>query len=107
MPSLRNVALTGPWWHDGSARTLNAAIARHGMAYAPGDMGALVAFLNALSDSAPDAIASAHSLRQVALAGAPVGSTSPQPCWLGFGRDNIAAANAAWSGQSVAMARWA
>lgn len=49
-PSLRNVALTGPWWHDGSARTLDAAIARHGRGYEPSDVTSLMAFLGALSD---------------------------------------------------------
>ena len=49
-PSLRNVALTDPWWHDGSARTLQAAIVRHGRAYAPADMASMIAFLDALSD---------------------------------------------------------
>jgi cytochrome c peroxidase len=45
-PSLRNVAMTGPWWHDGSAKSLEAAIARHGLAPTP----ALVAFLHGLDD---------------------------------------------------------
>lgn len=49
-PSLRNVALTGPWWHDGSARTLDVAIDRHGLHHAAPDREALVAFLDALSD---------------------------------------------------------
>lgn len=49
-PSLRNVALTGPWWHDGTAPTLEAAIARHGRAYPPDEAASLVAFLHALSD---------------------------------------------------------
>lgn len=50
-PSLRNVALTGPWWHDGSATTLEAAITRHGKTYDPADMASLEAFLAELSDS--------------------------------------------------------
>ena len=49
-PSLRNVALTGPWWHDGSAPGLDAAIARHGKAYGPAELASLTAFLAALSD---------------------------------------------------------
>lgn len=49
-PSLRNVTLTGPWWHDGSARSLDAAVTRHGKAYAPAEMAALLAFLDALTD---------------------------------------------------------
>jgi len=54
-PSLRNVAETAPYLHDGSARTLEAAIQRH---YVSGDPAAptpaetadLVAFLTALTD---------------------------------------------------------
>lgn len=53
-PSLRNVALTGPWWHDGRARTLEAAIGRHPVAVPDGDMPALLAFLDGLTD--PDFI---------------------------------------------------
>lgn len=49
-PSLRNVALTGPWWHDGSARSLEQAINRHGQTYDPESMTELLTFLNALSD---------------------------------------------------------
>ncbi|GAB1715540.1 MAG: di-heme enzyme [Nitrobacter sp.] len=49
-PSLRNVALTGPWWHDGSARTLDGAIARHGLTHDAEEMAQLIAFLEALSD---------------------------------------------------------
>lgn len=51
-PSLRNVALTGPWWHDGSAPALHDAIRRHGKAYPDKDIQSLTAFLNALSDPA-------------------------------------------------------
>ncbi|EQA98023.1 cytochrome-c peroxidase [Sphingobium baderi] len=49
-PSLRNVALTGPWWHDGTARTLEAAVQRHGIAVADKDMPSLIAFLESLTD---------------------------------------------------------
>jgi len=51
-PGLRNVTLSGPWWHDGSATTLDQAIARHGIALAPGESARLVAFLHALDDKA-------------------------------------------------------
>lgn len=51
-PSLRNVALTGPWWHDGSAASLPEAIARHGIALTPAAQGQVIAFLEALSDPA-------------------------------------------------------
>lgn len=48
-PSLRNVAVTGPWLHDGSAQTLAAALGEH-----PGNNAAetpaLVTFLEALTD---------------------------------------------------------
>ena len=49
-PSLRNVALTGPWWHDGSATSLAEAIARHGRNYDDSNRAALLAFLASLSD---------------------------------------------------------
>lgn len=49
-PSLRNVALTGPWWHDGSARSLEDAIDRHGQAHGKAEMAELLAFLESLSD---------------------------------------------------------
>lgn len=48
-PTLRNVAVTGPWLHDGSAKTLAAALAQH-----PGgdaaDTPALGTFLQTLTD---------------------------------------------------------
>lgn len=50
-PSLRNVALTGPWWHDGSARTLDDAINRHGTVFDAADKASLIAFLESLSDT--------------------------------------------------------
>lgn len=49
-PSLRNVMLTGPWWHDGSARSIEEAIRRHRIAPGPDDTAALMAFLTSLSD---------------------------------------------------------
>ncbi|WP_404480773.1 cytochrome-c peroxidase [Novosphingobium sp. BL-52-GroH] len=51
-PSLRNVALTGPYLHDGSAATTADAIARHGFVLAPGEAADIEAFLNALTDTA-------------------------------------------------------
>jgi cytochrome c peroxidase len=51
-PTLRNVAMTGPWWHDGSATTLEDAITRHGLAPSREAMTELVAFLRALDDPA-------------------------------------------------------
>lgn len=49
-PSLRNVALTGPWWHDGSAPSLASAIARHHLGLAPGATAPLIAYLDAMTD---------------------------------------------------------
>ena len=48
-PSLRNVAVTGPWLHDGSATTLTAALAAHPR-HDPVDTPALISFLDALTD---------------------------------------------------------
>lgn len=49
-PSLRNVAVTAPYWHDGSAPTLDDAITRHGLKLTPTRARAIRAFLNALTD---------------------------------------------------------
>lgn len=50
-PSLRNVAVTGPWLHDGQSSTMEAAIRRHAAAQLVDvDMAALLAFLAALTD---------------------------------------------------------
>jgi cytochrome c peroxidase len=51
-PSLRNVALSGPYLHDGSARTLTQAIRRHRAATGLSDaqLADLIAFLGTLSD---------------------------------------------------------
>lgn len=49
-PPLRNVAVTGPWFHDGSARTLGEAIARHPIRLDAADMDGLLAYLEALTD---------------------------------------------------------
>lgn len=51
-PSLRNVALSAPYLHDGSARTLAGAIRRHRNAarLKDGEVEDLVAFLGALTD---------------------------------------------------------
>lgn len=50
-PSLRMVALTGPWWHDGTATTLEDAVRRHGDRVSERDMPGLVAFLHSLTDA--------------------------------------------------------
>ncbi len=49
-PSLRNVAVTGPYLHDGSAATLSEAIARHEGLRKESDIPPLLAFLNSLTD---------------------------------------------------------
>ncbi|WP_416465672.1 cytochrome-c peroxidase [Sphingomonas sp. VDB2] len=51
-PSLRNVAVTGPWLHDGTAKSLAAAIARHGAILSEDASPALLAFLESLTDAA-------------------------------------------------------
>jgi cytochrome c peroxidase len=53
-PSLRNVALSPPYLHDGSAKTLPDAIRRHEQAsgLTEADMADLVAFLGSLTDRA-------------------------------------------------------
>ncbi len=50
-PSLRNVAVTGPWLHDGQSPTIESAIRRHAAPMLVDvDMPALLAFLEALTD---------------------------------------------------------
>lgn len=53
-PSLRNVALTGPWWHDGRSASMEGAIRRHGggvgQTISEDAMPAIVAFLDSLTD---------------------------------------------------------
>ncbi|MPT49345.1 MAG: c-type cytochrome [Sphingobium sp.] len=49
-PILRNVALTGPYWHDGTSPTMEDAIRRHpGTQITDNDMPALTAFLRSLT----------------------------------------------------------
>jgi cytochrome c peroxidase len=57
VPSLRNIAITGPWFHDGKQTDLKDTVTK--MAYMqldrqlkPDEADALVAFLNALTDKA-------------------------------------------------------
>ncbi|MHA6767256.1 cytochrome-c peroxidase [Sphingobium ummariense] len=50
-PSLRNVAVTGPWLHDGRADSVESAIRRHAATQLIGvDMPALLAFMDSLTD---------------------------------------------------------
>jgi cytochrome c peroxidase len=58
VPSLRNVALTAPYFHDASASTLNEAVmvmARYqlGRELADEDVAAIVAFLGTLTGDLP------------------------------------------------------
>lgn len=58
VPGLRNVALTAPYFHDGSARTLDQAVMvmgryQLGRDLSTEDVGAIVAFLNTLSGELP------------------------------------------------------
>lgn len=51
-PSLRNVAVTGPWLHDGKADSIDSAIRRHAAsALGTVDMPAMLAFLESLTDT--------------------------------------------------------
>ncbi|WP_298394692.1 cytochrome c peroxidase [Sphingobium sp.] len=50
-PSLRNVAVTGPWLHDGKSPSIESAIRRHAAVQLVNvDMPALLAFLDSLTD---------------------------------------------------------
>lgn len=54
-PSLRNAALTSPYWHDGSAKTLNEAIRKHDLKInqmlSDREIAELSAFIDTLSDT--------------------------------------------------------
>lgn len=49
-PGLRNVAVTGPYLHDGSASTIEDAIKYHAALRGQGELPALLAFLATLTD---------------------------------------------------------
>lgn len=49
-PSLRNLSVTAPYWHDGSVPTVREAIVRHGFVYPLETLRGLEAFLDALTD---------------------------------------------------------
>jgi cytochrome c peroxidase len=51
-PSLVNVAITGPWLHDGRADTLAAAIRAHGLSLSDAEVASLLADLNGLTERA-------------------------------------------------------
>lgn len=54
-PSLRNAALTSPYWHDGSAKTLSEAIRKHDLKInqmlSDEEIAELSAFIDTLSDT--------------------------------------------------------
>ena len=59
VPTLRNIAETGPYFHTGSADTLEEAIqvmaqVQLGSALSPDEIGLLVEFLQALTGELPD-----------------------------------------------------
>ncbi len=59
VPSLRNVAKTSPYFHDGSVKTLEEAVTlmgRHqlGVDLKEGEIEAIVAFLNSLTGKLPN-----------------------------------------------------
>ena len=53
-PSLRNAAITSPYWHDGSAQTLSEAIRKHDLkinqSLSDEDIHKIVAFIDTLTD---------------------------------------------------------
>jgi cytochrome c peroxidase len=90
-PTLRNVALTAPYMHDGSVPTLEAAIAHYasrgvasplrspllkGFTLSPREAADLVAFLNALTDL--EFITSASLAAPAPLKGRPTPSSAPR-----------------------------
>ena len=61
VPTLRNVARTGPWFHDGSVPTLAEAVRRMGRyqlarSFTPGEVEDVVAFLESLTGELPPAL---------------------------------------------------
>lgn len=61
VPSLRNVALTAPYFHDGSAAVLTEAIGvmgrfQLGRELASEDVGAIAAFLESLTGRLPESV---------------------------------------------------
>jgi cytochrome c peroxidase len=61
VPGLRNVARTAPYFHDGSAKTLDAAVDvmfkyQLGRVASKEDKLAIIGFLNTLTGEVPDAL---------------------------------------------------
>jgi cytochrome c peroxidase len=79
VPTLRNVALTGPWFHDGSRETLDDAVRAMGRYQLGRELDAdqvrlLVAFLGSLTGDLP-----AHARPATPGAAAGAGATAPSP----------------------------
>jgi cytochrome c peroxidase len=69
--SLRNVAMTPPYFHDGSVATLPEAVkvmarVQLGVALGETDVREIVAFLESLTGALPAEFATARSCRQAA-----------------------------------------
>ena len=67
VPSLRNIAKTAPYFHDGQVKTLEEAVrlmGKHqlGFALAPEEIASIVAFLGALTGDLPPELAKAPEL---------------------------------------------
>ena len=67
VPSLRNVAMTPPYFHDGSVATLDAAVqemgrVQLGVALPDAEISEIVAFLGTLTGALPASFATAPTL---------------------------------------------
>jgi cytochrome c peroxidase len=77
VPSLRNVARTGPYFHDGSVATLGEAVTKMGAHQldrdlTPAEVASIVTFLNALTGQPPAVATAIPELP-------PSGPTTPKP----------------------------
>jgi cytochrome c peroxidase len=86
VPSLRNVAMTPPYFHDGSVATLASAVrvmgeVQLGRELTPADVDDLVAFLRSLTGTLPERFAQAPVLNPSARApaGSPLGPVAQRP----------------------------
>ncbi len=87
VPSLRNVAMTPPYFHDGSVATLSEAVrimarVQLGKTLNPGQVAHIVAFLDSLTGKLPDSFVNVPQLPAAGFAGTPtepaVGAGAPQ-----------------------------
>jgi len=72
VPSLRNVAMTAPYFHDGSVATLHEAVkvmgrVQLGVTLPDAEVGEIVAFLSALTGPVPENFATAPTLPPMKL----------------------------------------